>query len=626
MDLGDLSNRNIHRKDQAFKGAETLWGDFVLSSKTVLHLIAAITGFQLILVVFLNVLSMPRAWGALIGYISSSIAEFEFPYMAGSYFIRIMSHNLWLLLITAPVWLLYPLAIRIYKKRAAAQAAPEYEGGAKEITEDELIKQIKKSGEKTRLHYGRVPIPISAEVKHAFIVGRPGVGKTVAVSGIIDDLQKGDQKLVVYDFKGDYLSRFYRPDRDLIFNPLDTRTVGWTIFNEMTTFTDVDAIAASLIPPTISNQDPFWADAARDVFAGILFYLYQQGKTTNKDVWEAVTADKKQVAEWLKSTRGGERGYTYISDASSKQALAVFSVLMQYVKSFEYMAECDGPFCVKNWLSDGKPGTLFVTNYADIKDTLKPILSLMIDLMGRRLLSMSEDPNRRVFFLIDEFGTLQRLSTIINLLTLSRSKGGSCTLAIQDIGQSWKIYGPELTQSIFNACGLDLFFSVSDPDTAEFLSRAVGDTRFTHSEETRTIRSDEEDSITMMRRRTTEKLVLGADFRLLPDLTAYIKVPNFDAMAKIKLQYKSYGGGESTESGGLKEPFIMKPGFELSKIKEAIEKEKAEEAAAAAQAQQALKGKLKGKKEPTQTKEQVPEQSKDGKGEDLEGDTFFAGQ
>lgn len=41
-----------------------------------------------------------------------------------------------------------------------------------------------------------------------------------------------------------------------------------------------------------------------------------------------------------------------------------------------------------------------------------------------------------------------------------------------------------------------------------------------------------------------------------------------------------------------------------------------------------LKGKLKGKKEPTQTKEQAPEpeQSKDGKGEDLEGDTFFAGQ
>jgi len=99
---------------------------------------------------------------------------------------------------------------------------------------------------------------------------------------------------------------------------------------------------------------------------------------------------------------------------------------------------------------------------------------------------MPDDFNSRLFIMIDEFGTLQRLSTIVNLLTLSRSKGGSVWLGIQDIGQVDKIYGRELRQAIFNACGTNLFFAANDPDTCKFLSDAIGDVRYIDSEETRT--------------------------------------------------------------------------------------------------------------------------------------------
>jgi type IV secretory pathway TraG/TraD family ATPase VirD4 len=48
-----------------------------------------------------------------------------------------------------------------------------------------------------------------------------------------------------------------------------------------------------------------------------------------------------------------------------------------------------------------------------VQDTLKPILSLFIDLIGRRLLSMKDDYHRRIFFFLDELGTLQKLSSIL---------------------------------------------------------------------------------------------------------------------------------------------------------------------------------------------------------------------
>src|SRR5208283_119477 len=138
--------------------------------------------------------------------------------------------------------------------------------------------------------------------------------------------------------------------------------------------------------------------------------------------WNGVTAPGKSIHDWLANTPGGERGLRFVEDASSKQALSVFSTMMQYTSAFEFMARNDGAFSITEWLSDRTPGFIFVVNRSDVKDTLKPILSLFIDLLGKKLLAMPDDLTRRIFFILDEFGTLQRLSSIKDLLIASRSK------------------------------------------------------------------------------------------------------------------------------------------------------------------------------------------------------------
>jgi type IV secretory pathway TraG/TraD family ATPase VirD4 len=371
-----------------------------------------------------------------------------------------------LFLLCASVYLLFPVVISLFRRRAVKQKKRVYERGAVLMPERKLMRQMRKRREQVDLPFGEVKLPVSAEPKHTFIVGRPGVGKTVFLSQVLGRLKERGERGIVYDFKGDYVSKFYDPYTDILFNPLDSRCLGWSVFNEVSTAMDIDAIAHSLIPPAYM-ADPFWNDAARDVFAGILHYLYQAGTKTNADIWKAVTAPGVQITEWMNYTVGGQRGYRYIEDAGSKQAISVFSVMMQFTKSFEFMSKSDGSFSIVDWLQGGK-GWIFVTNYADVQDTLKPILSLFIDLMGRKLLSMKDDYNRRIFFLLDELGTLQRLSTIVRLLTLSRSKGGSCWLGIQDIGQLDKLYSEQLRQAIINACANSAVFSVSDPTTADF--------------------------------------------------------------------------------------------------------------------------------------------------------------
>jgi type IV secretory pathway TraG/TraD family ATPase VirD4 len=454
----------------------------------------------------------------------------------------------------AGIYVFYPACILLFRRKARQQTGQKHLRGSRLISASEYKSLAKDRNDKLDLPFGSVNMPIAAEPRHTFLIGKPGSGKTVSISQVLEKLKARKNKAIVYDFKGDYLRKFYDPEIDLIFNPLDSRSLGWNIFNEVTTIMDVDAIASSLIPPSISQQDPFWHDAARGVLAGILHYLYLGELRTNDYIWKMVTDDGVNIAKRLKSIPQGLRGYRYIEDAGSKQAMGVFSTLMQYAQCFEFMASNEGPFAIDEWLKTGQ-GMIFITNYPSVQDTLRPILSLFVDLMIRKLLSMPDSTERRIFFLLDEFGTLQRLSSIIKLLTLSRSKGGCCFLGIQDYGQIDRIYSSDYRQSIVNACGNSVVFSLSDTVSAELSSRKLGETEYRETEKSHSMGPDiHRDGTNLAERKKREHLFLASDIMNLPDLTGIVRFANYHPIVS-KFQYKDYP--DISEAFVLRQDLLM---------------------------------------------------------------------
>lgn len=434
----------------------------------------------------------------------------------------------------------FPIAKRYFSKKAEKQQSDTHIRGAQLLTAEELTKQMKSNKEKTDLPIGQLKMPTDAETKHCLVIGRTGTGKTVLLSQVIERLRERGEKAIIYDSKGDYLSMFYDKDRDLIFNPLDARSLGWSVFSEVATTMDIDAIAASLIPPSISNQDPFWQAAARDVFAGIMYCCHAAGAKKNKDIWDIASADIDKIAKQLKKVENARQGFVYIQDSSGKQALSVHATLMQYAQAFRYMSDDDGDFSLNNWLEGDKKNFIFVTSYSNVKDSLAPILSLFIDLLARKLLSMKDDRNRRIFFLLDEFGGLQRLSSIVQLLTVARSKGGSVWLGIQDVGQIEKIYTRDLRQAIVNACGSSVTMSVADPDTANFLSNKIGEAEV--EETSKSVQmgiATMRDGTSIQKSRKTRKVLLGSEIMNLKELTCLVKFGNYD-VAQTHLKTKDY--------------------------------------------------------------------------------------
>ena len=548
------------KRDEGYKGFRFLLNEVQMRAKMYFAIFAGFLLGHILLFVACSWYFFGDLYRATAQYVLASFGRFRFPELSILEKIGrlVLPRTVTIALLTCGIYLFYPFVIRYFGRRARRQSEPKYVRGARLIHHRDFKKRIGRGD----LPFGAFRLPRDEEIKHVFCIGRPGTGKTVLLSQIVERLRERNEKAVIYDFKGDYVSKFFGAKRDLIINPLDVRCIGWSVFNEIKTILDVNSVSQSLIPPVYSGES-FWSEAARAVFAGILHYCWQSNLRSNRDIWNGVTAPGKSIHDWLENTTGGERGLRFIEDASSKQALSVFSTMMQYTSAFEFMARNDGAFSITEWLSDRTPGFIFVVNRSDVKDTLKPILSLFIDLLGKKLLAMPDDLTRRIFFILDEFGTLQRLSSIKDLLIASRSKGGACLLGIQDMGQLNKIYTEQAANTVVNACGTSVMFSVADPETADYLSRKIGDTEFEVTEESYSAGiKDGRDGVSWAKRNKTERLLLTSQLMNLPDLHAYVKIPNIPEITETTLTYKSYPAKT--------EPFLIRSDLILEQVTEEV--------------------------------------------------------
>jgi type IV secretory pathway TraG/TraD family ATPase VirD4 len=509
-------------------------------------------------------------WTIYEGIVTSVWDGIEFfSYLISEYSIDGDIVNAWLRLFCGIVVIPFFAFIYFFSFRAE-QTSEKYIRGARLTSIEDLYREMRRHKEVVDLPMGSVEMPVSLENRHTFIVGKPGTGKTTFFDPIIIRLYERKEKGIILDTKGDYIPKHYREETDIIFNPLDIRGAGWNFFNEMEIYPDVNVNANSLIPDPKEEKSRFWNDGARAVFAGISHHLWQQNRRTNKDLWQTLIEPADMILEKLKNTVGGEASVRYLApDKKGSRQADLLSTLMQYTAAFEYMADIDGKFKIGDWLTNGRPGFIYITNYKKLASTLRPILSLFIDLLSLRLLSMPDDLNRRVFFLLDEFGSLQKLSSIVDLLTEGRSKGACVFLATQDIGKVKSIYGPDLLESIENACGNRVTLALSGAAAKREAELNIGELELQRKNRSSNIGTKESRTGTnFAERKDRELLMLPSDISNLRDLTGIVRFRNYDFVAS---KWKWFPLKKRCES------FILRPGLSLKEIKaEADAKAKAD--------------------------------------------------
>ncbi|MBF0315156.1 MAG: type IV secretion system DNA-binding domain-containing protein [Oligoflexia bacterium] len=436
------------------------------------------------------------------------------------------------------LWPLLPFSYIFFWFKSRNVLKEKHIRGAILLNDKAYSKKIKNSKNDIELN-NQISIPFNCENRHVFTIGRPGAGKTQLLCKAIEKVVSRNEKAIIYDFKGDFVTRFYNPNTDIIFNPLDERSVGWCIFNEIKSATNIEAICSSLIPAA-TKSEPFWDNAARDVLYSVLLYCWKNNIISNSGLFDVSISNREILLEKFSKTPGCERGVRPLEEA--KVGASVLSTFSTYVKFLEYTKDMAGEFSIKNWVIDnGQKGRIFITNYSEIGTVMQPLIALFIDVFANKVLMLPENIERRIFFFLDEFGTLQRLSNILNMLKLSRSYGGSIWIGIQDIGQIENVYGRESTKTIMNSCGNAIIFGVDEPLTADYLSKKVGERERSNIDKNFSFGLSEfRDGHSMSERTMVEKTILPSDIMGLDDLSFYFKLATLREFTKSKLEYKKY--------------------------------------------------------------------------------------
>ncbi len=422
------------------------------------------------------------------------------------------------------VIILYPIGLyfvlKMFKKKAQEVARAEHLRGRKILTEKELASELPTPRRLPVLE--KVKLPVEYETQHLLVLGKTGMGKTTLLSQQMEVVRNEGMKAIVYDYKGDYIRRFYRDKKDKIFNPLDKRCVPWNIFKDIHSELDARAIANSLVPPSDAAEGKFWRDGTREIFYAILFSCWKNGETTNRAIWEKISLPPDKLYEYFEKEKQ-YNALSFLSQASGQYA-GMKASLVQYTGFLEKFKDVDGDFSLSKWVQTDGDDWLFVTTHPSAESLLRPVLSLAIDHLSREVLSMSNDLNRRIFFFVDEFGTLQRLPSVVKFLTVARSKGGCLIAGTQDVGNIENRYGRNLLDTLISNFTNLLSLGV-DGATAELISKNLGEEETT---ETNTHYNfgpeDVKDGISLQKQRKIKRVVLASELSSLKKFEAYMKL------------------------------------------------------------------------------------------------------
>ncbi|MDJ0692146.1 MAG: type IV secretion system DNA-binding domain-containing protein [Xenococcaceae cyanobacterium MO_188.B32] len=400
--------------------------------------------------------------------------------------------------------------------------------GAKIVSSHKLRNTLKKQPKlkhQPQLELAGMPIPANYENRGFFMVGSPGSGKTQAISQMVAILkQRTDFRGIVFDRGGELLEKFYDPSKDLIFNPFDGRSCHWTHTCEPTR---PETIAAGLIPMGLSKE-PFFATAGRAVMSE-LFRKTQ----SNGELFELLQGRMETLSSFLSGTLAAR----YLEEP--KAATSVLSTVANYCQFYSALIEPQGKtLSFYRWAESDSSRWIFITLRENDAELLKPLYSLVFELMLRGLLS-NEERTRKTAIVIDELGALNQLPSLHRLLSESRKFLGCPILGTQTEAQITKIYGREDTRIILQGTKTKLILNCADPQTAETMAKIIGkqeSVQVTSNCSRTNHRGGQNRTFSENEQIKESFAVLPAQLQDLPDLRGYFKIAGLPTAAvKVKV-------------------------------------------------------------------------------------------
>jgi len=361
-------------------------------------------------------------------------------------------------------------------------------------------------------------IPKSAEAKHIQIMGDTGAGKSTLIKQLLQQIADRGEAAIVYDPAGEFTENFYKEGRgDWILNPLDERTPDWTPSSELRNPAEARTIAASMYQPREDKRGEFFTDTPQKIFAHLLKY-----KPSPEELI-AWMSDESEIDRRLKDT---ELANFAPKDAPQQRSgvLASLGLVADSLRLLPTREEAAGrEWCATDW-AEKREGWIFLTSTEAQQEALRPLHSLWIDLLVLRLLTKPKPRQKKVWLVIDELASLQRLPQFHNALIKGRKSDNPIVFGFQGKAQLETIYG-HLAEVMLSMPTTKFILRTAEPNAAKWAAELIGEVEIERVRETVGDGKRQGKSFTLDRQ--IEPLVMKSEVEGLPDLHAFVKINNY---------------------------------------------------------------------------------------------------
>ncbi len=362
-------------------------------------------------------------------------------------------------------------------------------------------------------------VPLRAEDQHFEIIGDTGSGKTTIIIQMLRQIQTRGHSAILYDPACEFIERFYDESRgDIVLNPLDRRCPYWGPSEELVRRAEARTIAASLFQPTNDKKGEFFIESPQKIFAHLLLDQPSPQQLVN---W---MSHPEEIDHRVKNTELA----SLIDPSAPQQRSGVLGSLSLIADSFRLLPakeEASSEWTAREWSKDRK-GWIFITSQPAEREALRPLHSLWIDMLVLRLLSAPKPEQHPVWFVLDELASLQKLPQLHTAITENRKSRNPIVLGFQGKAQLEVIYG-HLAEVMLSQPTTKIFLKTTEPNAAEWVSRAIGKVEIERMKETHFDGSRSWRNFALDRQ--TEPLVLDSEVSGLDNLHAYLKHGNYVA-------------------------------------------------------------------------------------------------
>ena len=281
------------------------------------------------------------------------------------------------------------------------------------------------------------------------------------------------------------------------------------IYDEV--YEDLNDLVTVLIPVE-NEKDPLWEKGARSITLAVLLAMLEdsleEGSTMNKakfnffnlaKILQNSNNDYKELREYFQGRSSLSRAYSLskqVCDAAQSTRASYMSIVYDKLTLFN-----DAGICALTSESDFTAGALadhptaLFLKIPDEKDTRHNLAAIFILNIYKTLIKVaSATPElslpRNVYFIMDEFGNMPKISKFDKFITVGRSRKIWFTMIIQSYSQLNNVYGDNVAEIIKGNCGIKMFIGSNDMQTCKEYSELCGNITIATTSTSATAHSD----------------------------------------------------------------------------------------------------------------------------------------